>query len=95
MVERGYNRASGPGGLVEWYMRVKAGRFETDEKVAIHIVDRRLNPGSRVWRNRQRFLASCPRRWFRGAVKKVPQRNGTSGMSLEGGEVSIPARRYA
>jgi uncharacterized sporulation protein YeaH/YhbH (DUF444 family) len=47
--------------------------------VAIHIVDRRLNPGSKSLENRQRFLRRA-KALVQGAVKKSSQ-DGTSRMS--------------
>ena len=40
-----------------------------DAKVAMHIVDRRLNPGSKSLENRQRFLRRA-KALVKGAVKK-------------------------
>jgi hypothetical protein len=56
--------------------------------VAIHIVDRRLNPGSKSLENRQRFLRRA-KSLVRGAVKKSSQDRDIKDV-LEGGEVSIP-----
>jgi uncharacterized sporulation protein YeaH/YhbH (DUF444 family) len=56
--------------------------------VAIHIVDRRLNPGSKSLENRQRFLRRA-KALVRGAVKKSSQDRDIKDV-LEGGEVSIP-----
>jgi hypothetical protein len=56
--------------------------------VAIHIVDRRLNPGSKSLENRQRFLRRAKAR-VQGAVKKSSQDREIRDV-LEGGEVSIP-----
>src|SRR5450755_1064929 len=54
----------------------------------MHIVDRRLNPGSKSLENRQRFLRRA-KALGRGAVKKAAQdRDRKDG--LEGGAVSIP-----
>jgi hypothetical protein len=59
-----------------------------DENVAIHIVDRRLNPGSKSLENRQRFLRRA-KALVQGAVKKSSQERDIKDV-LEGGEVSIP-----
>jgi hypothetical protein len=56
--------------------------------VVIHIVDRRLNPGSKSLENRQRFLRRA-KALVRGAVKKSSQDRDIKDV-LEGGEVSIP-----
>jgi uncharacterized sporulation protein YeaH/YhbH (DUF444 family) len=56
--------------------------------VAIHIVDRRLNPGSKSLENRQRFLRRA-KALVQGAVKKSSQNRDIKDV-LEGGEVSIP-----
>jgi len=56
--------------------------------VAMHIVDRRLNPGSKSLENRQRFLRRAKAR-VQGAVKKSSQDRDIRDV-LEGGEVSIP-----
>jgi uncharacterized protein len=56
--------------------------------VAIHIVDRRLNPGSKSLENRQRFLRRA-KALVQGAVKKSSQDRDIKDV-LEGGEVSIP-----
>jgi len=56
--------------------------------VAIHIVDRRLNPAARVSRNRQRFLRRA-KALVQQAVKKSSQDRDIKDV-LEGGEVSIP-----
>ena len=56
--------------------------------VAIHIVDRRLNPGSKSLENRQRFLRRA-KALVQQAVKKSSQDRGIKDV-LEGGEVSIP-----
>jgi uncharacterized protein len=56
--------------------------------VAIHIVDRRLNPGSKSLENRQRFLRRA-KALVQGAVKKTSQDRDIKDV-LEGGEVSIP-----
>jgi uncharacterized protein len=55
--------------------------------VAIHIVDRRLNPGSKSLENRQRFLRRA-KALVRGAVKRSSQDRDIKDV-LEGGEVSI------
>src|SRR5277367_638452 len=54
----------------------------------MHIVDRRLNPGSKSLENRQRFLRRA-RALVQGAVKKSSQGRDIKDV-LEGGEVSIP-----
>ncbi len=56
--------------------------------MAMHIVDRRLNPGSKSLENRQRFLRRAKAR-VQGAVKKSSQDRDIRDV-LEGGEVSIP-----
>src|SRR3954452_5138698 len=59
-----------------------------DAKVAMHIVDRRLNPGSKRLENRQRFLRRA-RALVQGAVEKASEGRGIRDV-LEGGEVAIP-----
>src|ERR1700759_1323170 len=54
----------------------------------MHIVDRRLNPGSKSLENRQRFLRRA-KALVRGAVKKSSRERDIRDI-LEGGEVSIP-----
>src|SRR2546423_15380654 len=54
----------------------------------MHIVDRRLNPGSKSLENRQRFLRRA-RALVQGAVKKSSEGRDVRDV-LEGGEVSIP-----
>jgi uncharacterized protein len=54
----------------------------------MHIVDRRLNPGSKSLENRQRFLRRA-KALVKGAVKKTSQDRDIKDV-LEGGEVSIP-----
>jgi uncharacterized protein len=56
--------------------------------VAFHIVDRRLNPGSKSLENRQRFLRRA-KALVQGAVKKTSQDRDIKDV-MEGGEVSIP-----
>jgi uncharacterized protein len=56
--------------------------------VAIHIIDRRLNPGSKSLENRQRFLRRA-KALVQGAVKKASHDRDIKDV-LEGGEVSIP-----
>ena len=56
--------------------------------MAIHIVDRRLNPGSKSLENRQRFLRRA-KALVQGAVKKSSQDRNIKDV-LEGGEVSVP-----
>jgi uncharacterized sporulation protein YeaH/YhbH (DUF444 family) len=58
------------------------------QKVAMHIVDRRLNPGGKSLENRQRFLRRA-KALVQGAVKKSSQDRDIKDV-LEGGEVSIP-----
>jgi uncharacterized protein len=55
--------------------------------VAMHIIDRRLNPGSKSLENRQRFLRRA-KALVQGAVKKTSQDRDIKDV-LEGGEVSI------
>ena len=54
----------------------------------MHIVDRRLNPGSKSLENRQRFLRRA-KALVQSAVKKSSQHRDIKDV-LEGGEVSIP-----
>src|SRR3981081_3753471 len=54
----------------------------------MHIIDRRLNPGSKSLENRQRFLRRA-KAVVQGAVKKSSQDRDIREV-LEGGEVSIP-----
>src|ERR1700710_2742103 len=54
----------------------------------MHIVDRRLNPGSKSLENRQRFLRRA-KALVQGAVKKTSQDRDIKDV-LEGGEISIP-----
>src|ERR1700726_829016 len=54
----------------------------------MHIVDRRVNPGSKSLENRQRFLRRA-KALVQGAVKKSSQDRDIKDV-LEGGEVSIP-----
>jgi len=54
----------------------------------MHIIDRRLNPGSKSLENRQRFLRRA-KALVQGAVKKSSQERDIKDV-LEGGEVSIP-----
>jgi uncharacterized sporulation protein YeaH/YhbH (DUF444 family) len=56
--------------------------------VAMHIIDRRLNPGSKSLENRQRFLRRA-KALVQGAVKKSSEERDIKDV-LEGGEVSIP-----
>src|ERR1700732_1235645 len=53
----------------------------------MHIVDRRLNPGSKSLENRQRFLRRA-KALVQGAVKKSSEDRDIKDV-LEGGEVSI------
>ena len=54
----------------------------------MHIVDRRLNPGSKSLENRQRFLRRA-KALVKSAVKKSSEGRDIKDV-LEGGEVSIP-----
>src|SRR6201996_240893 len=54
----------------------------------MHIVDRRLNPGSKSLENRQRFLRRA-KALVQDAVKKMSKDRGVKDI-LEGGEISIP-----
>src|SRR6202045_2745092 len=54
----------------------------------MHIVDRRLNPGSKSLENRQRFLRRA-KALVQGAVRKSSEGRDIKDV-LEGGEVSIP-----
>src|SRR6202166_1130680 len=54
----------------------------------MHIVDRRLNPGSKSLENRQRFLRRA-KALVQGAVKKSSEERDIKDV-LEGGQVSIP-----
>jgi uncharacterized protein len=56
--------------------------------VAMHIVDRRLNPGSKSLENRQRFLRRA-KALVQGAVKRSTEGRDIRDV-LEGGEVGIP-----
>src|ERR1700748_481225 len=56
--------------------------------MAMFIVDRRLNPGSKSLENRQRFLRRA-KALVQGAVKKSSEGRDIKDV-LEGGEVSIP-----
>jgi uncharacterized sporulation protein YeaH/YhbH (DUF444 family) len=56
--------------------------------MAMHIVDRRLNAGSKSLENRQRFLRRA-KALVQGAVKKSSQDRDIKDV-LEGGEVSVP-----
>ena len=56
--------------------------------MAIHIIDRRLNPGGKSLENRQRFLRRAKAQ-VQGAVKKSSQDRDIKDV-LEGGEISIP-----
>jgi uncharacterized sporulation protein YeaH/YhbH (DUF444 family) len=56
--------------------------------MVMHIIDRRLNPGSKSLENRQRFLRRA-KSLVQGAVKKSAQDRDIKDV-LEGGEVSIP-----
>ncbi|HWL18430.1 MAG TPA: YeaH/YhbH family protein [Bradyrhizobium sp.] len=56
--------------------------------MANHIVDRRLNPGSKSLENRQRFLRRA-KALVQGAVKKSSEDRDIKDV-LEGGEVTIP-----
>src|SRR6202051_5272243 len=54
----------------------------------MHIIDRRLNPGSKSLENRQRFLRRA-KAFVQGAVKKSSQDRDIKDV-LEGGEIRIP-----
>ena len=56
--------------------------------MAIHIIDRRLNPGGKSLENRQRFLRRA-KSLVQGAVKKTSQERDIKDV-LEGGEITIP-----
>ncbi len=56
--------------------------------MAMHIVDRRLNPGSKSLENRQRFLRRA-KALVQGAVKKSTEGRDIKDV-LEGGEIGIP-----
>ena len=56
--------------------------------MAMHIVDRRLNPGSKSLENRQRFLRRA-KALVKGAVKRSTEGRDIRDV-LEGGEVGIP-----
>jgi uncharacterized protein len=56
--------------------------------VAMHIIDRRLNPSNKSLENRQRFLRRAKAR-IQGAVKKSSAGRDIKDV-LEGGEVSMP-----
>ncbi len=56
--------------------------------MAMHIVDRRLNPSSKSLENRQRFLRRA-KALVQGAVKKTSQDRDIKDV-LEGGEIAIP-----
>ena len=56
--------------------------------MAMFIVDRRLNSGSKSLENRQRFLRRA-KALVQGAVKKTSEGRDINDV-LEGGEVSIP-----
>src|ERR1700716_795486 len=66
----------------------EASRLRRDATVAMHIVDRRLNPGSKSLENRQRFLRRA-KALVQGAVKKSSQDRDIRDV-LEGGEGSGP-----
>jgi uncharacterized sporulation protein YeaH/YhbH (DUF444 family) len=59
-----------------------------DAKVAMHIVDRRQNPGGKSLENRQRFLRRA-KSLVQAAVKKTSQDRDIKDI-LRGGEVAIP-----
>src|SRR5215467_8920076 len=56
--------------------------------MTMHIVDRRLNPGSKSLENRQRFLGRA-KALVQDAVKKMSKDRDIKDV-LEGGEISIP-----
>ncbi len=66
----------------------EAGRLSRLAKTAMHIVDRRLNPGSKSLENRQRFLRRA-KALVQRAVKHSSQSRDIRDV-MEGGEVSIP-----
>src|ERR1700722_4429187 len=66
----------------------ETGRLSGTVAVAMHIVDRRLNPGSKSLENRQRFLRRA-KALVQGAVKKSSRDRDVKDV-LEGGEISIP-----
>ena len=81
------HRTSGPSAGRMVHAR-EASRLRRMQKVAMHIVDRRLNPGGKSLENRQRFLRRA-KALVQGAVKKSSQDRDIKDV-LEGGEVSIP-----
>src|SRR3954467_1920371 len=66
----------------------QTSRLNRDARMAMHIVDRRLNSGSKSLENRQRFLRRA-KALVQGAVKKSSRDRDIKDV-LEGGEVSIP-----
>src|SRR3954466_12706940 len=66
----------------------QTSRLNRDAKMAMHIVDRRLNSGSKSLENRQRFLRRA-KALIQGAVKKSSQDRDIKEV-LEGGEISLP-----
>ena len=66
----------------------EAGRISGKVAVAMHIVDRRLNPNGKSLENRQRFLRRA-KALVQGAVKKSSQDRDVRDV-LDGGEISIP-----
>src|SRR3954452_2214933 len=66
----------------------QTSRLNRDAKMAMHIVDRRLNSGGKSLENRQRFLRRA-KALIQGAVNKSSQDRDIKDV-LEGGEVSIP-----
>src|ERR1700744_2981151 len=76
------------------FRKLKGGRQDATRTsgegrlVAMFIVDRRLNPGSKSLEKRQRFLRRA-KALVQGAVKKTSEGRDIKDV-LEGGEVSIP-----
>src|SRR5258708_27330412 len=84
----GLYRASGSAARRMVYAREASRLRRRDAKVAMHIVDRRLNPGGKSLENRQRFLRRA-KSLVQSAVKKTSQERESKDV-LEGGEVTIP-----
>src|SRR5258708_27990308 len=84
----GLYRASGSAARRMVYAREASRLRRRDAKVAMHIVDRRLNPGGKSLENRQRFLRRA-KALVQDAVKKSSEGRDIRDV-LEGGEVSIP-----
>ena len=92
MVDARLYRTSGPAAGRMVHAR-EAGRLKRRSVVAMHIVDRRLNPNGKSLENRQRFLRRA-KALVQGAVKKSSQDRDVKDV-LEGGEVSIPLEGMA